>query len=73
MQTVFVRALLLGMPEQRMNQLETIISSAKPDMTEFNRIATLGVEEAVKAAGGDAGKNVKQLVAKVISIKEIFE
>ncbi|KAJ1443982.1 hypothetical protein B484DRAFT_389183, partial [Ochromonadaceae sp. CCMP2298] len=51
MQTVFIRALLPGMPEKWMKQMEATISSAKPDMTEFKRIAMLGVEEVVKAAG----------------------
>ena len=66
MQTVFIRALLPGMPEKWMKQMEAMISSAKPDMTEFKRIAMLGVEEVVKAAGKVAGDKLALSLEKLI-------
>jgi hypothetical protein len=66
MQTVFIRALLPGMPEKWMKQMEATISSAKPDMTEFKRIAMLGVEEVVKAAGKVAGDKLALSLEKLI-------
>jgi hypothetical protein len=66
MQTVFIRALLPGMPAKWMKQMEATISSAKPDMTEFQRIATLGVAEVVKAAGKVAGDKLARSLAKLI-------
>jgi hypothetical protein len=49
-----------------MKQMEATISSAKPDMTEFQRIATLGVAEVVKAAGKVAGDKLARSLAKLI-------
>ena len=66
MQTVFIRALLPGMPEKWMKQMEAAICSAKPDMTEFKRVAMLGVEEVVKAAGKVAGDKLTLSLEKLI-------
>jgi len=66
MQTVFIRALLKGMPEKWMKQMEAAICSAKPDMTEFKRVAMLGIEEVAKTAGKVAGDKLALSLVKLM-------
>ncbi len=66
MQMVFIRALLPGMPEKWMKQMEATICSAKPDMTEFERIAMLGVAEVAEEVSKVAGDKIALSLAKLI-------
>jgi hypothetical protein len=55
MQSVYARTLFAGLPTQRLEQLEAMLYSGKPDLKEFKRVVMLGYDEAVKAGGKAIG------------------
>ena len=50
-QIIFTRALFQSLPCQRMEELETMISSGKADLVELSRIVGLGIQETCTAKG----------------------
>jgi len=67
MQSVYARALFAGLPTQRLEQLEVMLHSGKPDLKEFKRVVRLGYDEAVKAGGNSIGvAAMKALVDRLL-------
>jgi hypothetical protein len=63
-QAVFLRALFNGLPWQRMQELEAMVRSGKPDVAELERIVRLGIKEKEKEAAAGAG--LSRALAKVL-------
>jgi hypothetical protein len=66
MQTVYARALFFGLPSKRMDQLESMIRTAKPDLKELERIVLLGIAEVSMTVGKAAGESLTHSLKKVL-------
>jgi len=66
MQTVYARALFVGLPSKRMDQLEAMIRTAKPDLKELERIVLLGIAEVSKTVGKATGESLTHSLKKVL-------
>jgi hypothetical protein len=66
MRTAVVKELFAGLPTLRMAQLMGMVRTAQPDLAEFRRIVTLGIEEVPKATGTVLGRALDTLTGEDI-------